>query len=355
MAGYIDRTGVSQDVLDPLQVQAFLLEDRGRSLALVVADILGVPDGLMLEGEDADFVIPVATHTHSGPSPELVRKRLEDVGKAAITLARKDLDEVTRVEVKRFPVRGVCSRRDVRDFHPIEAGIIVSYRRERPPISLLVFPCHPTVLGPENLAYSGDLAACIRRKMAERSGGAVVYLNSCAGNISTHYTRRSRTVQEIERLAKEFLSQIPSCPGKTVGFHPLNWCISEVELPVAPRSELSPMDERALPGVRLARQRGPGSFEKMRVAALALVQVGDIALLFLPFEVFYGTCQEILKLLRTAFPEPFVVAYAMGYRPYIVPRGHEGTYEWFASIYGSEAEEVLLAAIRKLMQEATCN
>ncbi|MGY4707689.1 hypothetical protein ACVNPS_08095 [Candidatus Bipolaricaulota sp. J31] len=355
MGGYIDRTGVSQDVLDPLQVQAFLLEEGRRSLALVVVDLLGIPDGLVLDSEGVDFVIPVATHTHSGPRPELVRERLADAGSAAISLARRDLDEVIRVEVKRFPVRDVCSRRDIPDPHPLEAGIVLWHRRKRAPISLLVFPCHPTVLGPDNLAYSGDLAACIRRKLTERSAGTAIYLNSCAGNISTHYTRKARTAREIERLAEEFLSQLPPGPGGYTDFRPLNWWTSKIRLPLRPRPAVSPVDERALPGVRLARRRELAPLDRLRVAVLALVQAGDLALLCLPFEVFYCTCQEILELLRTAFPEPFVVGYALAYRPYIVPRGHEGSYEWFASIYGPEAEEMLLAAIRRLLWEATGN
>ncbi len=351
MAGYIDRTDVNHGVLDPLEVLAFVVEDRGRSLALVVADLLGIPDGLMWENVGVDFVIPIATHTHSGPSPELMREKLLRAGEEAISKACAQSEEVVSVEVMRFPVRDVCSRRDINDPSPLEAGLISWHRRRRPPIYLLFFGCHPTVLGPENTMYSGDLAACIRRALSRKYGGTILYLNSCAGNISTHYTRRSRTYAEIERLTEVFLDQVPSGPWRQVEINPLSWQTSQVELPVVPRAALTPVDERASVGARLARSRAPSFLERVRTAEIAFLRLGEIGIFFHPFELFLSTCSVITSALKGVLAEPFVVGYAMAYRPYIVPVGREGTYEWFASVYAPDAEEVLLVAVRDLIKK----
>jgi hypothetical protein len=209
------------------------------------------------------------------------------------------------------------------------------------------------VLGPENLAYSADLAGRIRAKSARWLGGLAVYLNSCAGNISTHYTRQARTIGEMERLAEKFLAQLPSSPGQEVNFRPLKWWTTEVRLPLAQRQGVTPMDERALPGIRLASQRW--RLDDFRTAPLALVQLGDVAFLFLPFEIFYETGQRLMEVMRLSFKWPLIVGYAMAYRPYVVPRGREGTYEWFASTYAEEAEEVLTKEVTKLVRSVARN
>lgn len=209
------------------------------------------------------------------------------------------------------------------------------------------------MLGPENLAYSADLAGRIREGVAGRIGGLAVYLNSCAGNVSTHHTRRARTVREMERLAEKFLAQLPYPPGQEVDFRPLKWWTAAVRLPLAQRQGVQPVDERALPGMRLASQRW--HLDDFRTAPLALVQLGDVAFLFLPFEVFYETGQRLMEVMRLSFQWPLIVGYAMAYRPYVVPRGREGTYEWFASAYAEEAEEVLIKEVAELMRAVAQN
>lgn len=353
MAGYIDRSGVSQGFLDPLHLQALVFHVENFSLGLVTVDLLRVPENFSLAGNGIDFVIPVATHTHSGPDPEVVKEQVQNLAVIALAEARKDLDEVVGVEILRFPVHGVCSRRDILCEEPIEASLIIWKRRAHQPIAFLIFPCHPTVLGPDNLLYSADLVGCLREAVASKIGAFTVYLNSYAGNISTHNTRKSRSYQEVHRLTKVFLSQFPSSPGKTVEFYPLQWWEITTSLPIATRKRAMPVDERALPGMRLAAHRQNTGREKFSHAGLCLVRAGEMGFLFTPFELFQETGKHIEKLMRPLFPWPFVIGYALSYRSYVVPKRCKGMYEWFASPYTSEAERRLLKAVRCLLQNAT--
>jgi|GEM_PF-518577 len=350
LAGYIDRSGVSQGFLDPLYLQALLFHTENFSLGLVIVDLLGVPENLSLAGNGTHLVIPIATHAHSGPNPEAVKEQVENSTRVALAEAQKDLDEVVEVEILRFPVHGVCSRRDILCEEPIETSLIIWKRRAHHPVAFLIFPCHPTVLGPDNLLYSADLAGRLREAVASKVGAFTVYLNSYAGNISTHYTRKSRSYQELDRLTNIFLSQFPSTPGKTVVFCPLQWWETTISLPIATIKQGTPIDDRALPGVRLAAQRRKMGLEKFAHARLCLVRAGEMGFLFTPFELFQETGKCIEKLLRPLFPWPFVIGYALNYRSYVVPKRQKGTYEWFASPYTSEAEPKLLEAVRSLLK-----
>ncbi len=344
MAGYIMREGVSRGVIDPLYVQVLLFQDDNKSLAIAVADLLGIPDDLSVNG--ADLVVPIATHTHAGPAIEEVKDLLSSTMKKALYHATQDAAEVETVELMRFPVQGVCAHRDISKREPLEATLIVWRRVRSTPVGFLIFPCHPTVLGPENLFYSADLAGGIRRRLSERLRMPVVFVNSCAGNISTHYTRRERSVQEIERLAEKFVQQVPASGGVTIECHPFRWRSARLELPVMPRGDnVRAQDKRAQPGIQLSQLRRD-VLEHYRISPLVLVELGQLHLLFLPFEVFYETCQRLRVIIGNGHSA--IICYALAYRPYLVPPRAKGSYEWFASVYGDDAEEQLTTIVQRL-------
>src|SRR5262245_53319761 len=70
-AGYGPTRALATSVHDPLEVRAVVLECAGRSLAIVLADLVLIPDRLAraLEARVADLglggVLLAATHTHS--------------------------------------------------------------------------------------------------------------------------------------------------------------------------------------------------------------------------------------------------------------------------------------------------
>jgi hypothetical protein len=344
MAGYIMRKGVSRGVIDPLYVQVLFLQDDNKSLAIAVADLLGIPDDLSMNG--ADLIVPVATHTHAGPAIEEVKDLLLSTTKEALDRAKRDAAKVETVELMRFSVQGICAHRDIPKSEPLEATLIVWRRVRSTPVGLLIFPCHPTVLGPENLFYSADLAGGIRRQLSERLGMPVVFVNSCAGNISTHYTRGERSVQEIERLAEKFVQKVPVSGGVTIECRPFRWRSAHLELPVIPRGDnVRPQDKRAQPGIQLSRLR-KDVLKHYRVSPLVLVKLGQLHLLFLPFEVFYEACQRLRLIIGSDYSA--IICYALAYRPYLVPPWAKGSYEWFASVYGDDAEERLTTIVQRL-------
>ena len=348
MAGYSERKEKSTGRLSPLEIASICFEDDHKAIFFCVLDILGFPRGLSF-----DSAIPIATHTHSGPKPSVVVEMLKEVVKHNNRLSGSALAELTRIEVLSFNSPGVCSLRTERETkRPLEGRLLVfSSTSDR--VGLLIFPCHPTVLGPDNTKYSSDLAGSIRNKLEVLFGFPVVFLNSCCGDVSTRFTRKSRDFHEIERLSELFASSIKVL--STTAFEPgeLQFQRTCLSLPLKNHSEdlEIPADKYALSGYELSKARSLEDQEASRIAPLALVSIGDIAFLFLPFEVLYSTGETLREIMLSIFEHAEVVCYSLAYLSYLTPRKAYGTYEYYASPYSGAAHDLLVAHVQDLINK----
>jgi len=206
---------------DPLKAKALVFQQGSTRAALVVTDLLGMPQSMSREvrarasartGIPADSIAITATHTHTGPLfagerarifseqaaakygkdplasvnyPETLRDRLVDVivdangrlSAAAMELARSEDDRLSfnrRFHLKDGSVRfnpGVLNPEIVRAAGPIDPDLpFILFNRDKKPIgSLTVFALHAdTVGGTEYSAdYPGQLAAELRREFGD--------------------------------------------------------------------------------------------------------------------------------------------------------------------------------------------
>ena len=206
---------------DPLKAKALVFQQGSTRAALVVTDLLGMPQSMSRDvrarasartGIPADSIAITATHTHTGPLfagerarifseqaaakygkdplasvnyPETLRDKLVDVivdangrlSPAAMELVRTEDDRLSfnrRFHLKDGTVRfnpGVLNPEIVRPAGPIDPDLpFILFNRDKKPIgSLTVFALHAdTVGGTEYSAdYPGQLAAELRREFGE--------------------------------------------------------------------------------------------------------------------------------------------------------------------------------------------
>lgn len=206
---------------DPLMAKALVVQQGSTRAALVVTDLLGMPQSMSREvrarasartGIPAGSIAITATHTHTGPLfagerarifseqaaakygkdplasvnyPETLRDKLVDVivaangrlAPAAMELARTEDDRLSfnrRYHLKDGTVRfnpGVLNPEIVRPAGPIDPDLpFILFNRDKKPIgSLTVFALHAdTVGGTEYSAdYPGQLAAELRREFGD--------------------------------------------------------------------------------------------------------------------------------------------------------------------------------------------
>jgi hypothetical protein len=72
------------------------------------------------------------------------------------------------------------------------------------PIAVLYnYGCHPTVMGTDNLMISADYPGAVRKVLHGMFPDTVIqFANSAAGDVSTRFTRRAPTFDEVERIGQ---------------------------------------------------------------------------------------------------------------------------------------------------------
>lgn len=240
MGGYADRTAPANGIHDPLVANALALGDPLSPLVIVVCDLVSVTMEMTHEvrrrvssgipGASEATVWLGATHTHSGPdvshllsdrdpSPHVVERVL-----AGATQAARDAVTGMRPVHATWAsglVEGVATNRD----HPgtgeeIALDLLCMYAtgvpRSAPAAVFGSFPCHPTVLGADNLALSADLPGAFRRHVRGLIGDTtwVALATGAAGDISTRHVRRGQGFEELERLGHALAVQTQRLIGE---------------------------------------------------------------------------------------------------------------------------------------------
>lgn len=197
MAGFAARTEPSTGVHDPLTVRALAVDDT----CLITVDVCGLHEDTCTRIAHAlpfvpDRVAITATHTHAGPcvmpgrlgghDPAILEEIVlacHEAAEAAVasqqpaTLQYGESRGVDVARNRRHPERAVDPPVQVATFND-EAGQELAW--------IVLYPCHPVVLGPENRLISGDYPAFTRNVLEERSPGSVaLFLPGTAGDINS--------------------------------------------------------------------------------------------------------------------------------------------------------------------------
>ncbi|ALM74491.1 neutral/alkaline non-lysosomal ceramidase N-terminal domain-containing protein [Thermococcus barophilus] len=397
MAGYALRKGKSEGILDPLYARILYIEDES-PVIMISLDLIRVDNELYEEisgGISNEIGIPkrnilvAATHTHSGPeistgfwsSIELSESDIRSIEEYRQHLIDSILSAVNKLKIKetslfggKAEVNGVASNRLSRD-GPMDNECVFLFS-EREFVSLN-FPCHPTVLPASNRKFSGDLAGAICR-LFERSFNVALFLNGAAGNVSTRFTRKAQTYEEVKRLAKLFYSHVKdnySEIEKIEGQIKLKWKNIDLKVKELPPIEelekfeeelykklaeskiknISPAELRILEsnylGVKILKRRAEllKNLNKITLR-IAKLEIGDkLAAVFVPAELFVEYQLELKK--NSPYKYTMVVCYANGYVGYIPFSPVEGIYESYASIVAPSEYRHLRKELLRLLTE----
>lgn len=219
MAGYAARIGVSRGMLDPLYARAAVFRAGRSSAALVLFDLVGMSTGAarMLRRRVAVAVgIPESalflscTHTHAGPAafadtdrdPQQMayRQMVADATADALLEAGARARGVTMRAVQ-VPVEDVSANR-IDPAWPVDRTLSVAWFSSEGGLAGVManFACHPTVLGADNLLYSGDLHGHAAAQVEAATGVPCLLTNGAEGDVSTRFVRRRQDPKEMRRL-----------------------------------------------------------------------------------------------------------------------------------------------------------
>lgn len=381
LAGYGRRRVRAEAPLRALQVAAVALAEHA---LLVTVDALAIDaDFAAAVGERVaaqrpvapERVVVAAVHTHSGPVGLGRRWRAGDGAPAAraaaleaaveASLAAWDAERPARATVRRARVSGVAADRNTGTppTDPVATLVEWSDPEGRPLAGLVHFACHPTVLGPDNGRPSADLAGEVRARWCERHGRRpLAWLTGAAATISTRFTRRDRTPEELGRLAGLVVDALDAAAPAPLELddvvvrrvsHPLPPAADDhdaaaAELAAATAEDV-PVDpvrrrlhEARVEGLRRRAARGPSAPVD---AHLVTLDLGGLVIAGFPGEVFPDDAARLRGPRGALLLVAGLVGDDVGYLP---PPGATG-YERDAALVAPGAGPALVGAAAALL------
>ncbi|MGC8870093.1 MAG: neutral/alkaline non-lysosomal ceramidase N-terminal domain-containing protein [Brevinematia bacterium] len=232
MAGFVARGEPSKGIHDPLYARTIIISNEKEIFAIISLDLLGIDEELTNEirikiEEKLNFakerIILHTTHTHSGPCVQrnlllgkidlnyrnfLVEKCIQGLEKALKNLNPAylffNIGKEQTIAFNRLDPSGP------KDFDvPV---VRIEDENNNMKALLTSYACHPVVLGPNNLLFSGDFPAFLIKTLKAIYGEIeIIYMTGCAGQINTghsafdsirKYNMERRTFREAERIGR---------------------------------------------------------------------------------------------------------------------------------------------------------
>lgn len=208
LAGYGEREGKpSISMHDPLHVKALALANGAGEAVLVASDMLIVPENvaeavrarLAAEGPvDPHVVLFSATHTHSGPgawAPGLLGEAFSGEYDPEIVafLTDRFYEAIAQAQESRGRARvawgGVDVPRLIRNrtreaVTDPELSCLIVEKENGSRCYVASYSAHATVLGGDNMEFSGDYPGAFQRSVEKETGGFCMFLAGAVGSMS---------------------------------------------------------------------------------------------------------------------------------------------------------------------------
>lgn len=402
--GYAARQGKSLGIHDPLLAQLLLLRLGDAQVVLISLDLLGVSLALtqqVREGIERAIGVPAectlldCSHTHSGAGGFLpahpgisayqdldLQRRVADQLVGAAIWAEQRL-QPARLGVGRGSVDGIGLNRNDPEKGLADKEVVVLQVQDdagKPIAVMMNYGCHPTVMGYQNLLFSADFPGAARSTLRKIFPDTVfMYTNGASGDVSTRFTRRDQSFNEVERMGR-ILAGETLILMQTIICQPtakLSGQVTPMELrfrhfppPEDARRELERLqtDLEALKAtgaahgdIRRAITRVEGATgqalmakelagKSLNESQIQVLEVGDLTLVGVPGEPFTLTVLEIKGERLGTYTA--VVSYANDYQGYFPDANSiaDGDYEALISPYGADVSESLRQAALSLLQ-----
>lgn len=294
------------------------------------------------------------THTHFGPDighPEyskLLYSRLKEA-----ILAMEPAEGDLTCSLTGEPFQGVGkSRISHWETDRIFAHTLCIYDKGQRVITLCTYNCHPTVLDGYTTFFTCEYPGIAMRTLEERHPGeAFLFLQGAAGDVSTRFTRREQTVEQLEEFAAVMADEFDALMARAGEPAEMNIVYSTRQLPFThslkdPATLVIPeyYSERERfvlqYGIDISKQNLEHPERLQHETRIDSMAFGPYRLVFAQNELFseYNTPLDPAKAV--------LICYSHGYGRYIAGPSFDGmTYESLQDTLSDESRQALLDAI----------
>jgi len=333
MAGYAKREGVADDVHDPLWARAMVFDDGETAAAVVVVDTIGVNAdhvdrmGRLVEkwtGIPRKNVIAAGTHTHSGPQlpglsgarrrrgpNEVYSESFPHLLASAVKLAWDDRKVATMAAAVTRTRDLTVNRRDPGGTTDEELTVLCIRRRGQIRGAVLNYACHGVVMGPDNLALSGDWIALARAALTDKMP-QVFPLVAVAPSGNINPLPRSIRKQLKEKGPGYFTNDPHSgiydrTGGTFAEAEQMARSIAQAAVRAVQRAEPAPGTGGVAVTTRVA---GIGKGRTSIGVPLRMIRVGQVVFIGMPGEQFVETGAQVKEAVRARGLIPIVVTHS---------------------------------------------
>lgn len=237
LAGFGDRQGrPSEGVRDELYVKALALSDGADTAVVVGSDMLIVPENLAdavrarVSREtplDPSRILFNATHTHSGPgawAPGFMARgfagpydpRVLDRLVQSFSLAIADAVaglEPASVAWGNFEAPDLIRNRARDGAVDARVGYLVVEQEDGDRCYVVRFSAHPTVLGGDNMLFSGDFPGHLQREIEDRTGAFALYLGGAVGSMGARAPEGPDAYSRAAALGRDLAERVLDAAG----------------------------------------------------------------------------------------------------------------------------------------------
>ena len=366
-AGFIQQTEKRSEVRDPLYVQMLGIDDGEKIIILLSADSVGMNRSIQdeiqgsLHFEKPVEVILSCTHTHFAPdSKDLVYRaqfveqavdmichaQWQEISKPGFTFRSEFYDGLGRSRISGFPSDKILLTR------------IGLFDGDQQLAEIVVHNCHPTVMDGYTPFFSAEYPGQLKRMLSEAHPGRFcMFLQSCAGDISTRFTRSSQSYEAMCELAEKLYHEVERLDQTDAEIQPVSG-ITILSETVAVKHVFEPIDISVLPEgitdreietIRIGSQVRADLAKRLDTlpaeVTLSCIKAGALRILFCPNELFSSYLNDLVS------DTSVLVCYSGGYGGYVTPLGFSAiTYERFTDTWSDETKRNIEQVIRKMSE-----
>lgn len=342
--GFAQQGQPLETVRDSLYARILVFEQNDELFILAALDSLGCPrpvyERLKKElekvSEKTIHLIVTGTHTHFAPDLKVdayADQFIDQMKDAISTLELKEAD--LTVSFLREPFFKVGSSRISHwETDQIFAQTVCLYDHGKRVATILIHNCHPTVLNGDTPFFTSEHPGLAVKHLEEQYPDEFfAFLEGACGDVSTRFTRKEQTVEQMEEFGQILADEFSSLLEKEQKTSPCvlsyedHWF--QVEHDLKDPSDLvipeyySPREREVLVyGIQRSKKNleNPERLEKETL--MSVLSFGEVNLIFSQYELF----SEYNK--ATDPQHSALICYSQGYSHYVAGPSFDGmTYE----------------------------
>ena len=343
-AGFAQQTEPVDTVRDPLFARIFVFEQNKERFVDIAIDSLCVPYVLVQRMRThleevwncKVYLIMGGTHTHFAPDMRLQQVQDYIYERLCDTLDHAELKEAEMTCSYSYEYFDQVGKSRISHWttDQIFAHVLSFYDKGKRIASFVIHNCHPTSLNGDTPFFTSEYPGFAVRELEKRYPDEFFsFLQSAPGDISTRFTRREQTPQQMEEFGMKMADEFDHLLSQPNTQYPLTLSYREITVPLS--HELKEASDFVIPDYFSERERVTfqygleRSLQNLKQKDNLKKETVFTGLQVGPFRMVFSEHELFSEYIKACVPgKGILVCYSQGYSHYVAGPSFDGlTYE----------------------------